>query len=115
MNFDMESWLQELGIKDYDELTSVERETYEKMLEIAQSSQISLEDYKGYVKGMRESVENELASIEDFIYVFIFKRVNPKQVLLKARLKNYLLMESFFDRPERARKLLDSYKQRAKR
>lgn len=106
MEFDIDTWLQDLGIRDYDELTSVEKETYHKMLEIAQSSQISLEDYKLNVKTMRESVEAALAT----------EKLNKLQDLfLKARLKNYLLLETFFDRPERAKKLLETYKSRSRK
>lgn len=104
MNFDIESWLQELGIKDYDELTSVEKETYHKMLEIAESAKITLEDYKVYIKTMRESVSSALATE---------KLTKLEDLFMKARLKNYLLQESFFDRPERAKKLLEQYRSKS--
>src|SRR5437868_2806059 len=86
------------GIKDFDELTDVERESYFKMLEIAESGKITLEDYKVHIKRMRESVEFSLA-VDNLL---------PNQDLfLKARLKTYIIMESFFERPERAKEMLE--------
>lgn len=108
----MDEFLQQLGIKDFDELTSVERETYLKMLDIEQASQISLEDWKKAIKSMRQAVEFELVKTEMYTYSFIFRRVNPHFVDLKARLQNLLLFESFFEKPERAKALLEQYKKR---
>ena len=106
MDFNIETWLQELGIKDYDDLTAVEKETYHKMLEIQQSAAITLDDFRSHVKTMRQSVESALA---------VEKMPKMRDIYLKARLKNYLLFEAFFERPERAKKLLDTYRNRAKK
>jgi len=92
----------EQGIKDYDDLTPVERDEYQKMLKIQESGTISLEDFKRHVHAMRQSVEYELAKLPNN---------DEKNTGLKARLMNYLLFESFFDKPERARQLLEQYKQ----
>jgi hypothetical protein len=105
MDFNIDEWLQQLGIKDFDELHEDEKETYFKMLEIAQASHITLEDFKAHVKTLREAVEVALATE---------KLTKMQDVFMKARLKNYLIFESFFDRPERAKKLLATYKARAK-
>lgn len=93
------------GVKDFDELTSIEKETYFKMLEVAESGKITLEDFQKNIKRMRESVEFILA-VED---------LNPaKDLFLKARLKCYILMESFFEKPERASEILEQYGKLAK-
>lgn len=97
--------MQAMGIKDYDDLTEVERETYHKMLDIAQSAQLSLDDYKSHINAMKQSVEFALSTE---------KLRKEEDLFLKARLKNYILLEAFFDRPERARKMLDQYKKRIK-
>lgn len=93
--------LEAAGIKDFDELTSVEKESYFKMLEIAESSEITLEDFKTTVKRMRESVSLALA-VEEL--------PPAKDLFLKARLKCYILFEAFFDKPERAKEILGQYK-----
>ena len=98
---DLDSILERFGIKDFDDLREDEKETYFKMLEIAESSKIDLEGFKAHVKALREGVETALASE---------KLTKMQDIFLKARLKNYLLFENFFDRPERARKMLESYK-----
>lgn len=100
----MEDKIQEVlhnaGIKDFDGLRDIEKETYFKMLQVAESGKITLEDVKKSVRKMREAVEMALAT-EDL--------PEKKDIFLKARLKNYLLLESVFDRPERARDVLEQY------
>lgn len=98
---DIEEFLHDRGIKDYDDLRPDEKESYFKLLEIAESSKITLEDMLFHLKVMRQSVESALAT----------EKLNPKEDLfLKARLKVYLIFESFFDKPERARQMLNQYK-----
>jgi hypothetical protein len=97
--------LEAAGIKDFDELTTIEKETYFKLLEIAESGKISLEDFKTNIPKMRESVE----------YVLAVEDLAPKRdMFLKARLKNYILFEAFLNKPERAREMLEQYKKIAK-
>lgn len=106
------TWLQNLGIRDFDDLRADEKETYFKLLELAEKSKITLEDFKKHVRQMRMSVEMALVDEEKFIFSKIFpffKRKNPRFYILQARLKNYILFENLFDRPERAREILDQY------
>jgi hypothetical protein len=93
--------LEKAGIKDFDDLKDYEKDTYFKLLEIAESGKITLDDIKSSIKRMREGLEFTLAS-EDLS--------KNKDIFLKARLKNYILLESVFDRPERAKEMLDQYK-----
>lgn len=111
-----EDFLHSLGIKDFDELNAVEREEYTKILEVVQTSQVTLEDYQKHVRLMRQSLEMSIVDEPEYIHSALLpflKRTNPKLLQLKARLKNYLLLEAFFDRPERAKDMLDMYKKRA--
>lgn len=96
----LEEILEKAGIKSFDDLKDFEKETYFKMLEIAEKGQITLEDVKKHIKNMREGVEFSLAT-EDLS--------KNKSLFLKARLKNYILLESLFERPERAKEMLDQY------
>ena len=92
--------LESFGIKNYDELNPVERETFHKMLETVERAQISLEDVKIHIRTIRQAVENELAT---------HNLSKEQDLYLKARLKNYILLEALLDSPERARKALDQY------
>jgi len=92
--------LEKAGIKDFDELTEAERESYFHMLEVAESGKITLDEFKKNVKKMRESVE----------YVLAVDELSPnRDLFLKARLKCYILMEAFFERPERAKEMLEQF------
>lgn len=105
MEEELKKILERSGIKDFDSLTDVERETYFKMLEVAESGKITLEDWQKNVKKMRESVDYSLAT-DDLSPV--------KDLFLKARLRCYLLMEAFFEKPERAKEMLQQYGRTAK-
>ena len=94
-----EQLLQNLGIKDYDQLTPDEQTTYRSWLEKVEKSKITLEDVKKGVSAMREVVEMELVK----------ETHRSKDIFLKARLKNYILIESLLSRPDRAREALESY------
>ena len=111
----MEDYKNEAGEVDFDKLNPLERDEYLKMLEIVEKSKITLEDFRKHIKNMRAAVENSLLNEPDFIYSLPFpflKRVNPKVAQIKARLQNYLIFESFFERPELAKAQLDMYKKR---
>ena len=92
--------LERVGVRDFDDLKDFEKETYFKMLEVAESGKITLDDVKKHIKRMREGVEYSLATE---------KLTKEQDLFLKARLKNYILMEAVFERPDRAREQLDQY------
>lgn len=109
--------LKEFGIKDFDELNAIEREEYYKILDVVSTSQITIEDFKRHVEAMRHALELTLVDEPEFIHSEILpflKRPNPKIAQLKARLKNYLLFEAFFARPDQAKQMIEMYKRKAK-
>ena len=102
---------------DFDKLNILERDSYLKALEQVASSQITLDDFKRHISAMRQAVERALVDEPDYIYsspLPFLKRQNPKVAELKARLKNYLIFEGFFDRPDQAKAQLDMFKKRLK-
>ena len=99
--------LEEKGI-NIDTLNSVEKETYFKMLDEVQKAQLTPERLKDHISSMREAVERELIDEAEFNYIFIFKVANRRQIMLKARLKNYILLESFLLSPAKAKEALES-------
>jgi hypothetical protein len=96
--------LDSFGIKDYDQLNSMEQETLRSWVDKVEKSQITLEDMKRGIVIIRESLEAELVQNDN----------RKKDIYLKARLKNAILFESILTRPERARAALDSYIARGK-
>ena len=92
-----EKLLERMGIK-YDDLTPQERETYNDMLKGLQKSVLTPEKIKSHITTMKQSVEQELSKTDH----------NTKQdIFLKARLRNYLLLEAFLLSPEQAQQQLE--------
>ena len=111
----MDDYLNESGEVDFDKLNTVERDEYLKMLKLVQSAQITLDDFKKHIKHMRAAIEITLVDEPDYIYSDLLpflKRPNPKIAQLKARLKNYLIFENFFDRPDVAKATLEGYEKK---
>lgn len=95
MNIDQ--LLEKAGLT-YEELTSVERDTLNQWMESLQKSKVSVSNVRSYIASMRDGVEIELTKTTH----------NSKQdLLLKARLKNYMLLEAFLATPEKAKEALD--------
>jgi hypothetical protein len=94
----LKEMLESMGL-DYEELNQIERETYQEWYDkLATGTSLSLEDVKHYVRAMRSAVEEDLTKWDN----------NKKQdLLLKARLKNYMLLEGFLTSPERAKRSLE--------
>jgi hypothetical protein len=99
--------LEEKGIK-IEELSADEQQTYFTMLDAVQSAQMTPEKLKDYIASMRDAVERELINEPEFTRIFIFKFENRRQILLKARLQNYMLLEAFLLSPERAKSQLEA-------
>lgn len=97
--------LESFGIKDYDQLSSDEQTTLRSWVDKVEKSVITLEDVKRGISVMREVVESELVKEEV---------VGRKDIYLKARLKNLILIETILNRPDRARSALDGYIQQSK-
>jgi len=89
--------LEKAGLK-FNDLNANERETLYTWEEALAKSQISVEKIKVYINTMKAAVEQELS----------VSGLNTKQDLyLKARLRNYMLLEGFLSSPERAKEALD--------
>lgn len=94
----MDEFLKSLGFKlKYEELTKAERDQLYLWMDQMQKAVVTLEDVKKYVHAMRDSVENELTKVTN---------TKDEDYLLKARLRNYMLLEGMLSTPERARQAL---------
>ena len=89
--------IEEKGI-NIEKLSSEEKQTYFTMLDAVRESQLSVEKLRDYIITMRSAVEQELVKTE---------LGADQDLFLKARLKNYMLLESFLISPEKAKKAYD--------
>ena len=93
----MDQLLEKLGLK-YEDLNSAEKETLNSWYDALSKSQLTLESIKTYIATMRDSVEQELTKTDH----------NSKQdIFLKARLRNYMLLEAYLSTPERAKQAIE--------
>lgn len=89
--------LEKLGLK-YEDLTSAEKETLFQWTDVLNRNKLTLEGVKTYITSMRDAVEQDLTKTGH----------NSKEdIFLKARLRNYMLLEAFLSTPEKARQALD--------
>lgn len=100
--------LEKKGIK-YEDLKPNERQTFLSMLDQLNKSSLTLPKLKDYITSMRDTVENELVNEPEFVRILgIFAVPNRNQIYLKARLRNYILLQSFLSTPEKAKAQLEN-------
>ncbi len=87
----------------YEDIEPEEQETLNAWLGALNKSQITVEKVREYIHEMKSSVEDLLSKEPEFHTILFLKIRNDNNILLKARLRNYLLLESFLSTPERAR------------
>ena len=88
--------LEKAGLK-YEDLNDLERETLNSWSEKLGKGDLTTQDIRSYIISMRDSVEQELIKTD----------LNSKQDLfLKARLRNYMLLEAYLSTPEKAKKAI---------
>ena len=95
MNID--DLLTKLGLK-YEELNKLEKETLNTWMQSLRQNKLTLEQVRGYVISMRSAVEQDLVKAK------LGKR---QDIYLKARLRNYMLLEAFMDSPKKAEEALE--------
>lgn len=97
---------EKLGLK-IEGLSEAEKDTYLAMLDTVQKAQLTPQKLKDYVSSLRDIVAKELINEPEFNYIFIFKVFNRRQIFLKARLQNYIVLEAFLDSPNKAQEALE--------
>lgn len=98
--------LEKVGLK-YEDLNSAEKETLRQWLEKVSQRQLSVEDIKTYIKQLIEAVEKQLADISETSSFFSLLSSNKKDIYLKARLRNYLILNDFLTAPDRAKQYIE--------
>ena len=94
----LENIVDKLG--GYDQLNAAERETYKEHLKILEGKAVTLEDTKKFVRNMITVIERDLVNT---------KENSIESRGLKARLKNFLMLEQFLFSPEKAKEALEVY------
>jgi len=94
----IDEFLKKRNLK-YEDLTPDEVQTFNTMLSAMQQSTLTTEKIKEYISSMKFAVEQEITKSDNG---------NKHDMFLKARLKNYMLLEAFLLTPERARKALEA-------
>jgi hypothetical protein len=86
----------------YDKLNAAERETYKEHLKIIEGKPITLESTQKFVRKMITLIEQSLVDTKENSH---YSRN------LKARLKNFLVIEAFLYSSERAKQALETFYQ----
>jgi hypothetical protein len=82
----------------YEDLNPVEKETLNTWIEVLQKGELSLDKIKQYIVDMKEAVAMELSK---------HNLRNKKDLYLKARLRNYILLDAFLTTPEKAKEKIE--------
>ena len=82
----------------YDDLKPIEKETLYKMYQEANQNKLSVEAIGQHITAMKYAVEEELTKISI---------TADEDKYLKARLKNYILLEAIIMSQERAKRVLE--------
>ena len=90
--------LEKYGLK-YEDLKAEELDTLNSWMTALGKNKVTVETIKTYIAAMRNSVEQELTKVG---------HESKQDIFLKARLRNYMLLEAFLYTPERAKKALES-------
>lgn len=103
MNID--AILEKFNVK-YDDLTNDERETFNSWIKVLSEKKITVESIKENITAMKMAVEQELCKVS---------HNNKEDIFMKARLRNYMLLEAFLESPEKAKKALEQSLSRLKK
>lgn len=93
----MDDILQRYNLK-YEDLNSAERDQLHQWMEDLQKNELTIAKVRTYIENMRDTVEIELSKVDNG---------SKQDTLLKARLRNYLLLDAFLTSPEKAKVALD--------
>lgn len=100
----LDQLLQRLGLK-YEDLSAVEKETLNNWLQVLNKNELSVDKIREYVGTMRESVETELSNHRSGFIKRLWD--GDRDTILKARLRNYMLLDAFLSSPEKAKKQIE--------
>jgi hypothetical protein len=94
-----DKYLEATGLK-YEDLSPAERETFNQA--VFSIKNLSIADLREYISDMKNTIALQLSEVTGSEDADI-----EKDLVLKARLKNYILLEAFLTAPEKAEKALN--------
>lgn len=98
----MDELLQALGL-EYEQLNLDERNTLNEWLSALQTKQLTVSDIRSYINKMKDEIARKLAEVPDD------EKHKTENILLKARLQNYILLYAFVSSPFEAKQELENY------
>src|SRR5574340_255206 len=102
----LDKFLEERGLT-FEQMKDEERALYMKWVNALSQKELTIEEVQGFIRNLITAVENELANSDITSYgifgIFFYWRKN-KDLFLKARLKNLILLEAMLSGPARAKK-----------
>lgn len=103
---EIQSLLERAGLT-FDDLNKAERDTLFSWMEDLSKKTLTVEGVKHHVAGLVEAVQRELAGIEEpkTLWGRLFQ--HKRDLYLKARLKNYLMLQDFVTSPDRAQRWIE--------
>jgi len=103
----LQSLLEKTGLS-LDDLNEAERKTLFSWMEDLSKNTLTVEGVKFHVSALVEAVQHDIAGIEEpkTLWGWLFQR--KRDVYLKARLKNYVMLRDFVTSPERAQKWIEA-------
>lgn len=93
----MDSLLDKFNLK-YEDLKPAEQETLHLMLSDLKKNELTVMSIREYITKMKMGVEEELTKVG---------HETRQDIYLKARLRNYILLEAFLVSPEQAQKEIE--------
>lgn len=90
--------LEQAGLK-YEDLNQEEKKTLQGWLKVLSQNELTIDLVRNYIVKMKASVETDITTTSNN---------NKQDIFLKARLKNYLLLEAFLNSPIEAKKALEA-------
>lgn len=93
----IEEILERFNLK-FEDLKPVERETLYTWVAALEESVLTVDKVKEHISAMRVGVEQELTKVG---------HESKQDIFLKARLRNYILLEAFLTSPEKAKEQME--------
>jgi len=91
----------------YEDLNPAERETLNQWMTALSTSKVTVEGVKDYLAQLIVAVERELADVRESTSFWSYLFNHKKDTFLKARLKNYLMLQDFLTSPDKAQKYIE--------
>jgi len=96
----IEEILKKFGVKSYGDLTEEERVVFDKWMGVLSKQELTINDVRGYIQSVRDVVEDKLTETT---------HNKEEDIFLKARLKNYRLLDAFLLSPEKAKEEVNKH------